>query len=112
MNRNALVIHENKCTSSIFIFTLRFSVDFLWISRFCLCLGQERSLASLSRLGTAQTLWFTGDDLEGISGGFFPPWHSGGSVLTGSLTHILGLNCSVHSAEAARTSQVGFSGSS
>lgn len=47
MIRNALVIHGNKCTSSIFIFMLRFSVDFLWISvsewtvRFSLHLEQK-----------------------------------------------------------------------
>lgn len=50
MNRNALVIHENKCTSSIFIFMLRFSVDFLWIGvsewtvRFSLCLEMHTGL--------------------------------------------------------------------
>lgn len=62
MNRNALVIHGNKCTSSIFIFMLRFSVDFLWISvskwtvSFSLCLEQKCLWASPSHAGTAPTL--------------------------------------------------------
>lgn len=65
MNRNALVIHGNKCTSSIFIFMLRFSVDFLWIGvsewtvRFSLCVEQKCVQASASHLGTTPTLWFT-----------------------------------------------------
>lgn len=79
MNRNALVIHGNKCTSSIFIFMLRFSVDFLWIGvsewtvRFSLCVEQKCIQASASHLGTTPTLWFTWNDLESISvRSFFP----------------------------------------
>lgn len=62
MKRNALVIHGNKCTSSIFIFMLRFSVDFLWISmsegtvRFSLCLEQKCFQASPSPWALPNTL--------------------------------------------------------
>lgn len=65
MNRNALVIHENKCTSFIFIFMLRFSVDFLsirvsgWTVKISLYLEQKYLQASPSYLCTDITLWFT-----------------------------------------------------
>ena len=79
MNSNALVIHENKCTSSIFIFMLRFGVDFLWISgskwtvRLSLCFRTERLAGLPFPPGTARRLCFTSGDLERISGGFFFP---------------------------------------
>lgn len=79
MNSNALVIHGNKCTSSIFIFMLRFGVDFLWISgskwtvRLSLCFRTERLAGLPFPPGTARTLCFTSGDLESISGGFFFP---------------------------------------
>lgn len=79
MNRNALVIHGNKCTSSIFILMLRFGGDFLWISlskwtvRFGLCLAGRCPQASPSQLGTAPVLpvylrWFR----KHFSGVLFP----------------------------------------
>lgn len=43
-NRNALVIPENKRTSSVSVFTLRFSVDFLWI------MGSEATVTRRLRL--------------------------------------------------------------
>lgn len=95
MNRNALVIHGNKCTSSIFIFMLRFSVDFLWISvsewtvRFSLCLEQKCSRASPSHPGTAPTLGYT----RWFRKHFFPflPCTAEKSVLTCFFIHIIGL---------------------
>lgn len=74
MNRNALVIHENKCTSSIFIFMLRFSVNFLWISvsKWTVSFSCAWSRNAYGPPLPARTLpqhWFTQDDLEGISVG-------------------------------------------
>lgn len=98
MNRNALVIHGNKCTSSIFIFILRFSVDFLWIGvskwtvRFSLCLEQTCVPALASHLATVPTLWFTWNDLESISiGSFFALCTAEKSFLTCSFIQIIGL---------------------
>lgn len=93
MNRHALVIHGNKCTSFIFIFMLRFSVDFLWISvsegtvRFSLCLEQKCLQASPSHPGTAPTLRFTWNDLKA----FFPSCTAEKYILTCFFIQIIGL---------------------